>query len=71
MERLGPLPEGAGPKAVWCAVAAEVERFHDRHPGRDLSGPVDRWLDPDLYEHQLRLNELRERAPELLAVGSE
>ena len=34
-ERLGPLPQAEGQRAVWCALAAEVERFYDRHPGRD------------------------------------
>jgi hypothetical protein len=30
---LGALPDGPGPRAVWCSLAEEVEQFRDRHPG--------------------------------------
>jgi hypothetical protein len=56
---------------VWCALAEEVERFRDRHPGRDLDDEVDRWRHPDLYDDREGLHELLVRAPQLLAAGEQ
>ncbi|HSH61568.1 MAG TPA: hypothetical protein VK988_18360, partial [Acidimicrobiales bacterium] len=66
---LGPLPEGPGPRAVWCALAEEVEQFRDRHPGREVDEEVDRWRQPDVHADQEGLHDLLDRAPELIAVG--
>jgi hypothetical protein len=71
VQALGPLPEEPGPRAVWCALAEEVEAFRDRHPGRDLDDEVDRWHDPSLHADQERLQELLARAPELVVAGDQ
>ncbi|HSH58918.1 MAG TPA: hypothetical protein VK988_04605, partial [Acidimicrobiales bacterium] len=70
-EALGPLPEGPGPRAVWCGLAEEVERFADRHPGRDLDEEVERWREPCLHADRERLHDLLARAPELVAAGDQ
>jgi len=71
VETLGPVPEGPWPRAVWWALAAEVEDFHDRHPGRKLDEKVDRWDAPGLHADQERLHDLLARAPELVAAGDQ
>ena len=71
VQALGPLPEGPGPRAVWCGLAEEVEGFRDRHPGRDLDHEVDRWQEPGLHADQERLHDLFARAPELVAAGEQ
>ncbi len=70
VDALGPLPGGPGPRAVWCALDAEVEHFRDRHPGRDLHEGVSRWHDPGLYADQEHLHQLLARAGDLVAVGA-
>ncbi|MDP8974924.1 MAG: hypothetical protein M3N28_00850 [Actinomycetota bacterium] len=71
VDALGPLPEGPGPRAVWCALAVEVEEFGDRHPGRGLHEEVSRWHDPGLHADQQHLHKLLARAGDLVAAGDQ
>jgi len=71
VDAVGPLPEGPGPRAVWCALAVGVEEFRDRHPGRGLDEEVSRWDDPGLHADQERLHDLLGSAPDLLATGEQ
>ncbi|MDQ3570973.1 MAG: AAA family ATPase, partial [Actinomycetota bacterium] len=71
VDALGPLPEGPGPRAVWSALAVEVEAFRDRHPGRGLDEEVSRWHDPGLHADQEHLHQLLARAGDLVAAGNQ
>jgi hypothetical protein len=71
VQAVGPLPEEPGPRAVWCALAEEVEHFRDRHPGRDMDDEVDRWRHPDRCADQESLHELLDRAADLVAAGDQ
>nr|MDQ3571124.1 hypothetical protein [Actinomycetota bacterium] len=71
VEALGPLSDEAGPRAVWCGLAEEVERFRDRHPGRSIEGAVNGWYHPELHADQAHLRPLLARAPELIATGDQ
>ncbi len=63
--------EGPGRRAVWCALAEEVEQFRDRHPGRELDEEVERWREPGLHADRARPHDLLARAPELVAAGDQ
>ncbi|MDQ3569257.1 MAG: relaxase domain-containing protein [Actinomycetota bacterium] len=71
VDALGPLPEGSGPRAVWCALAVEVEEFRDRHPGRGLHEDVSLWHEPGLHADQQQLHQLLARAGSLVAAGDQ
>ena len=64
-------PRAPGARAVWCALAVEMEEFRDRHPGRGLHEDVSRWHDPGLHADQQHLHQVLARAGDLLAAGDQ